>query len=113
MPRPAVVVLLSLIPNWLRSFGLTCVRTNVALLGLGISELVIYAKLANNLAGLVGHEDENAVDKTAGSTGMVTDGLDGGGNDFEVVISLQEVVHLWLIPEALEQGADQSKTASK
>ena len=79
--------------HWLRAEQLQLSR--------GVANLVVNTHLAHLLAFLL-HVDDEAINDTARSAGLVVNCLDGRGDDLEVVVRLEGFVHLWLVPHLFE-----------
>ena len=73
---------------------------------------MVDTKLADHLAVFVGHKDDNAIDEPTGSAGLVVDGFEGAGDDLEIVVRLQYVLHFCLVPDPLEWSTKQTDKTS-
>ena len=106
-----IVFFLPFVRDRTRVFGMTLIHklgTKQPQLGRSVANLMINAHLPN-LRPLLWHINDEAVDQSACSTGLIVDGLDGGSNDLEVVVRFQGFVHLSLVPQLLEQSRDDSE----
>ena len=111
MPGRGLVFLLALVRDRTDILSVTFVGELVAeqtLLGRCVSHVVLDAKLAYSLA-LLRHIDDKAIFKTARSASLVINRLDGGGHDFEIVVSFKSFVHLRLIPKLSEKACNDAK----
>ena len=78
------------------------------LLGSRIAHSVIDAHLADFFP-VLRHVDNEPVDDPAQPACLVIDSLDCGGHYLKIVIGFKSFVHLGLVPEFLEQGADDAE----
>ena len=100
------VILLSFVRDGANVLGVAFVHdlgTEQLQLGWRITNLMVYAHFADLLA-ILRHVDNEAINDTARSAGLVINRLDCRGDDLEIVVRLEGFVHLRLVPQLFEQS---------